>query len=135
MKTAAEEEEVHRLSQAEAGVGSGLPEETGEASGRGEDLRDTRLHRGSLELRVNQGSPALTGEAFTWTDSVRGLREVKEGSVAGEDSEDITITKTLTTVEEHLTEAEEAVEAGITTGGDPGATLVVEAGLTGNCEE
>ena len=108
-----------------------------EASGRGEDLRDTRLHRGSLELRVNQGSPAPTGEAFTWTDSVRGLREARVGSVGGDHSEVITITKTLTTAEEHLTEAEAAVEAGITTGdpGDPGETLGVEAGLTGNCEE
>ena len=62
---------------------------------------------------------------------MRGLREAREGSEAGGDSEDITITKTLTTTEEHLTEAGEAVEAGITTG-DPGGTLGVEAGLTGN---
>ena len=123
--------EDRHLSLAEVGVGSGWPEETGEASGRGED---SRLHQGSLELRVNQGSPALTGEAFTWTDPVRVLREAKEDSEAGGDSEEITITKTLTQTEEHLTEAVEAVEAGTTTG-DPGETLGVEAGLTGNCEQ
>ena len=123
LKTAVEELEV--------GVGSGWPEETGEGSGRGEDMR---LLRGSLELRVNPGSPALAGEAFTWTDSVRGLREAREASEAEGDSEDITITKTLTAAEDHLTGAVEAVEAGITTG-DPGATLGVEAELAGNCEE
>ena len=123
LKTAVEEVEV--------GVGSGWPEETGEGSGRGEDMR---LLRGSLELRVNPGSPALAGEAFTWTDSVRGLREAREASEAEGDSEDITITKTLTAAEDHLTGAVEAVEAGITTG-DPGATLGVEAELAGNCEE
>ena len=123
LKTAVEEVEV--------GVGSGWPEETGEGSGRGEDMR---LLRGSLELRVNPGSPALAGEAFTWTDSVRGLREAREDSEAEGDSEDITITKTLTAAEDHLTGAVEAVEAGITTG-DPGATLGVEAELAGNCEE
>ena len=126
--------EVRRLSRAEAGVGSGLPEETAEGSGRGEDLR---LHRGSRELRAIPGSPAITGEvgeAFTWTDSVRGLREAREASEAEGDSEDITITKTLTAAEDHLTGAVEAVEAGITTG-DPGATLGVEAELAGNCEE
>ena len=125
------EVEVRHLSLAEVGVGSGWPEETEEVSGRGEDLR---LHRGSLELRVNQGSPALTGEAFTWTDSVRGLREAREGSEAEVASEDITITKTLTTAEEHLRGAGEVGGAGATTG-DPGATLGAEPGLTGNCEE
>ena len=124
LKTAVEEVEV--------GVGSGWPEETGEGSGRGEDMR---LLRGSLELRVNPGSPALAGEAFTWTDSVRGLREAREDSEAEGDSEDITITKTLTTAEEHLTEAgAAAVEAGMATG-DPGETLGLEAELAGNCEE
>ena len=67
---------------------------------------------------------------------MRVLREAKEDSEAGGDSEDITITitKTLTTIEEHLIEAGEGVEAGTTTG-DLGETLGVEAGLTGNCEE
>ena len=125
--------EDRHLSLAEVGVGSGWPEETEEASGRGED---SRLHQDSLELRVNQGSPVLTGGAFTWTDSVRALREAKEDSEVGGDSEDITITitKTLITTEEHLIEAGEGVEAGTTTG-DLGETLGVEAGLTGNCEE
>ena len=126
--------EVRRLSRAEAGVGSGLPEETAEGSGRGEDLR---LHRGSRELRAIPGFPAITGEvgeAFTWTDSVMGPKEAREGSEAEVASEDITITKTLTTAEEHLRGAGEVGGAGTTTG-DPGATRGAEPGLTGNCEE
>ena len=128
------EVEVHHLTRAEAGVGSGLPEETGEASDRGEDMRDLRHRRGSLALRVNKDSPALTGVAFTLTDSVRDLKEAREASVGGAGSEDITVTKTLTTAEEHLTEDGAAVEAGMATG-DPGGTLGVEAELAGNCEE
>ena len=126
--------EVLHLTRAEAGVGSGLPEETAEGLGRGEDLR---LHRGSRELQGIPGSPAITGEvgeAFTWTDSVRGLREAREGSEAEVASEDITITKTLTTAEEHLRGAGEVGGAGATTG-DPGATRGAGPGLTGNCEE
>lgn len=126
--------EVLHLTRAEAGVGSGLPEETEEALGQEEDLR---LLRGSLERRVIRGFLGPTGEvgeAFTWTDSVRGLREAREAFEAGGDSEDITITKTSTTAEEDLTGGGEAGEAGTTTG-DPGETLGAGAELAGNCEE